>query len=294
MRLDTRLQLWYTPLLPVEEQMTVLETTKKRVRELAKIDQIFTDIETSYSDAKKEVIDIVMILIDIAKSRLTNSRWSEKNLIIACNIVYKLLNRDLFENEINSLRLRLGNDNILSSAAYYVQWKINTDIKKRLESILDFELMRIELIGCQSNRSGYNEFSLFCTFVEKTVSENESDLAFIEFSRERIKRIIEIYKKRKKSELLLPIILLWKKGNLNLAEILMYWITEVEELIWNRDSIKNWRNTINVILSLFENFEELKSRVLSPKSFNESLTPEQLFEKILWLKLFEEDWLYVD
>lgn len=295
MWLDNRLQLGHTPFLPQEEPMKVLDATKRKVRELAKIDQIFTDIETSYSDAKKEIVEIVKTLIDIAKSRLSNSRWNEKNLIIACNIVYKLLNRDLFENELGSLTNRLGDG--CGPLAYYMQWKINTDIKSKVEDILDSEITKVilQLLGaCKSDKTDYNELDLFIAFASRTLNETESDLAFIESSRERLKTVTRSYNSKGKSELLLPAILIWDKKEVSLVDILISWINEFEELIWNRDSIKDWKNSINAILVLFENFEELKRYISSFSLLNENLTPEQLFEKILWLKLFENDWLCFD
>lgn len=119
------------------------------------------ELKMACSDNTKE---IVSGLISIVKFRLLSCEWNREDLIIACRIAYKLINEEIFKEEMELIKDR--------------EKKLALAIKRRVNPQVGRIISEIEIILEQCWLEEYsNDNSIkFILFIQKVIKTLEEKL----------------------------------------------------------------------------------------------------------------------
>lgn len=89
------------------------------------------------------------------------------------------------------------------------------------------------------------------------------------------------------------VIIIWDT-DVKIAVLLEYWVQIINSIIAKRETTEDWKKQIKVIIQLFDNIDDLRIRITLIANYWWDLSPQQIFEKVVAIKLFEDDWLHID
>lgn len=163
----------------------VTENTRRRMvncLEIKEIEEVLDDIKWQYLapnrhgdarfDIKPHIKEIACCLLDIAKNELLNLTWSDRNLVLACNIVYKLIRFDVFEKEVENLWIKKYNKYTIRKAVNLIQQATHSDVVPLLINSITAEAISCSLLL----RGSTNELRVFLLFVEEVIKIMEKEL----------------------------------------------------------------------------------------------------------------------